>query len=399
MFSDRRALYQDSNSAGSVVGPDVLRVVAGDVALGPPLRGPLVPVVGDHSATVVRGRRHPRRSRAGAAAGGGSGRARVTAAAARPVVGPDVLRVVARDVALGPPLRGPGVPVVGDHSATVVGSRGNPRRSRAGAGAAGRGGRGRGARARRTAAGGGRAGARALRRRRGRALRGRAVDVGDRVVEQRRGRVEVVEREHHRAAETVAVQIVGLGLDRLGVLAGPEVGAVVEVGSLRRRIPEGVRRVVHHAAQFLVHPDARHVAGERGAGGRTAGRLEQAVVRAGRHPGPAAVVERHADGQLAGREAAGYPVLRITDRPGLDRLVDRVLRGPGGDRAHRVVRVVVDRRLVVGRACALPAAVHVVGHHVGEGQVLPDVVGLDVRDLVLAGRYRGGQRVLLAGAA
>src|SRR5205814_86987 len=40
-------------SAGAVVGPDVLRVVAGGVALGPPLRGPLVALEGDHGAAGV----------------------------------------------------------------------------------------------------------------------------------------------------------------------------------------------------------------------------------------------------------------------------------------------------------------------------------------------------------
>src|SRR6185437_6773829 len=167
-----------------------LSVVAGDIALGPPLGGPFVTVVADHSAAGVRGGGYPGRSGTGAAPGGGRGRARVAACATRAVVRPDVLRVVAGDIALRPPLRGPGMSVVRHDRAAGVRGGGVPRRGRAGAGAAGRGGRGRGrgARAGRTAAGSARTGARALRGRRGRALRGRAVDVRDGIVEQGRGR-------------------------------------------------------------------------------------------------------------------------------------------------------------------------------------------------------------------
>src|SRR5690348_16306888 len=50
---------QLSDSAGSVVGPDILSVVAGDIALGPPLSGPLVTVVADHGPAGVCGGGYP----------------------------------------------------------------------------------------------------------------------------------------------------------------------------------------------------------------------------------------------------------------------------------------------------------------------------------------------------
>ena len=58
-----------------------------------------------------------------------------------------------------------------------------------------------------------------------------------------------------------------------------------------------------------------------------------------------------------------------------------------GDIARR------DRRVArqVGRAGGLPTAVHVVGHRVGVVEVLADLVGLDLRDLVLPGRDRRRQ--------
>src|SRR4029079_11796995 len=60
-LSLHREIRGRRRSAGSVVGPDALAVVAGDVALGPPLRGPLMTVVGDHAAAPVRRGAHPRR--------------------------------------------------------------------------------------------------------------------------------------------------------------------------------------------------------------------------------------------------------------------------------------------------------------------------------------------------
>src|SRR4029078_8189238 len=56
----------------------------------------------------------------------------------------------------------------------------------------------------------------------------------------------------------------------------------------------------------------------------------------------------------------------------------------------------VRRVLVVGRAGRVPGAVHVVGHDVRVVEVLAELVGLDVRDLVLAGRQGRGERLVLA---
>src|SRR5690242_8904998 len=126
-----------TSCAGAVVGPDALAVVARDVALGPPLGRPGVPVVGDLLAAGVGGGGVPGR---GGAGGGGRGGA---AARARAVVGPDALAVVAGDVALGPPLGGPGVAVVRHLLAAGVGGRGVPRRRGAAAGRGRRAGGGR----------------------------------------------------------------------------------------------------------------------------------------------------------------------------------------------------------------------------------------------------------------
>src|SRR6184192_535789 len=100
-------------SAGTVVGPHVLAVVAGGVALGPPLGGPLVAVEHHRLATVVCGTGVPG-EQAGAVAG------TTASATAGAVVSPHALAVVAGDVALGPPLRGPVVTDVGDLLAADV---------------------------------------------------------------------------------------------------------------------------------------------------------------------------------------------------------------------------------------------------------------------------------------
>src|SRR5438552_13336955 len=110
-------------SAGTVVGPHVLAVVAGDVTLGPPLGGPLVAVVHHRLAAVVRRTGVP-----GEQAGAVAGTAATTTAAARAVVGPHTLAVVAGDVTLGPPLGGPVVADVGDLLAADVGGAGVPGR-------------------------------------------------------------------------------------------------------------------------------------------------------------------------------------------------------------------------------------------------------------------------------
>src|SRR5437879_3844028 len=111
-------------SARTVVGPHVLAVVAGDVTLGPPLGGPLVAVVGHRLAADVRRTGVPG-EQAGAVAGTA---AAATPAAARAVVGPHTLAVVAGDVTLGPPLGGPVVADVGDLLAADVGGAGVPGR-------------------------------------------------------------------------------------------------------------------------------------------------------------------------------------------------------------------------------------------------------------------------------
>src|SRR2546421_4170802 len=115
-------------SARAVVGPDVLAVVARGVALGPPLGGPLVTVERHGLATGVGGARVP-----GEQAGAGTGTAgRGWAAAARSVVGPHALAVVAGGVALRPPLGRPGVAQVRDLLAADVRGARVPRRCHAG---------------------------------------------------------------------------------------------------------------------------------------------------------------------------------------------------------------------------------------------------------------------------
>src|SRR5579884_2862102 len=138
-------LARRAGRVGEGHGHDV--VLAAHVA--EPLHGRAVdevlPVTGQHvlvrAAVTAAGA-----ARAGRRAGARAARGRGAAAPARAVVGPHVLRVVAGDVALGPPLRGPGVAVVADHGAAVVRGRGHPRRRGTGtAGAAGRAGARRGA--------------------------------------------------------------------------------------------------------------------------------------------------------------------------------------------------------------------------------------------------------------
>ncbi len=192
------------------------------------------------------------------------------------------------------------------------------------------------------------------------------------------------------------MRVVGAGLDGLGGLAAVEVVAVVEVGRVGHRIPEGVRRVVHDAAQLLVHGHARHVTRVGLPWRAGGGRLVEPVARTRGHARPAPVVERDADGELVGREPAGDAVGAVADGPGSDRVVDAVRLVPGGDLRLRRVRVRVERVLFVGRTRRVPRPVHVVRHRVGEVEVLADLVRLDLADLVLPGGHRRGEGVGVA---